>query len=543
MLLNLNIKNYALIDNLDINFSDSFTAISGDTGSGKSIILDAISILLGARVDKKKINSDKCVIEASFKISSNLIKFFEKHDLDFDDTTIIRREINVNGKIRNFINDTPVTASVLSNFSSLIIEIHAQHHNLLIKSKIEQLSVIDKIANNEDLIDDYLQILNKYNNLKNELIEFNNSTKISEEDYILYKFHFQEINEAKIINNEEIELKKEIDLFENINDVKEITNESNHLLTSDNHVIDYLNKIKSLFSRYDQFDDFFERVNSSIIELNDIADELSNMYDDFGNNSFNYQEKTDRYDLINKILKKHQLKSSNEIQNFIEKLEKEINKYENFEKEQLKIISEINKVEKLLLAKSHSLTNSRNKIIPNFEKEIINLLMTLGMPHAFFKVKMEKSKEFLKTGMDKVIFEFSSNPGIKEQDISKIASGGEISRLVLALKFITSAKSGVKTIIFDEIDTGVSGKIASFMGDLMRKISFKNQLISVTHLPQIASKSKEHIKVFKTIKNNKTRTEIKILDSEERVVEIARLLSGKRISDAAITNAKELLNQ
>ena len=543
MLLNLNIKNYALIDNLNINFSDSFTAISGDTGSGKSIILDAISILLGARVDKKKINSDKCVIEANFKISSNLIEFFEKHDLDFDNTTIIRREINVNGKIRNFINDTPVSASVLSNFSSLIIEIHAQHHNLLIKSNIEQLSVIDKIACNEDLIYDYLQILNNYNNLKEELIEFNNSTKISEEDYNLYKFHYQEINEAKIISNEEIELKKEIDLFENINEVKEITNESNHLLTSDNHVLDYLNKIKSLFSRYDQFDDFFERINSSIIELNDIADELSNMYDDFSNNSFNYQEKTDRYDLINKILKKHQLKSSNEIQYLNEKLEKEINKYENFEKEQLKIISEINKVEKLLFTKSNLLTKSRNNIIPNFEKEIINLLITLGMPHAIFKVKMEKSTEFLKSGMDKVKFEFSSNPGIKEQDISKIASGGEISRLVLALKFITSAKSGVKTIIFDEIDTGVSGKIASFMGDLMRKISLKNQLISVTHLPQIASKCKEHIKVFKTIKNNKTRTEIKILDAEERVVEIARLLSGKRISDAAITNAKELLNQ
>ena len=267
------------------------------------------------------------------------------------------------------------------------------------------------------------------------------------------------------------------------------------------------------------------------------------MYDDFSNNSFNYQEKTDRYDLINKILNKHQLKYSNEIQSLIEKLEKEINKYENFEKEQSKINSEIIKVEKLLFSKSNALTKSRNKIIPNFEKEIINLLMTLGMPHAFFKVKMEKSTEFLKTGMDKVTFEFSSNPGIKEQDISKIASGGEISRLVLALKFITSAKSGVKTIIFDEIDTGVSGKIASFMGDLMRKISLKNQLISVTHLPQIASKSKEHIKVFKTIKNNKTRTEIKILDTEERVVEIARLLSGKRISDAAITNAKELLNQ
>ncbi len=543
MLLNLNIKNYALIDNLNINFSDSFTAISGDTGSGKSIILDAISILLGARVDKKKINSDKCVIEANFKISPNLIEFFKKHNLDFDDTTIIRREINVNGKIRNFINDTPVSASVLSNFSSLIIEIHAQHHNLLIKSKIEQLSVIDKIANNQDLIDDYLLILNKYNNLKNELIEFNNSTKISEEDYNLYRFHYQEINEAKIISNEEIELKKEIDLFENINEVKEITNESNHLLTSDNHVLDYLNKIKNLFSRYDQFDNFFERINSSIIDLNDISDELSNMYDDFSNNSFNYQEKTDRYDLINKILNKHQLKSSNEIQNLIEKLEKEINKFENFEKEQSKITSEINKFEKLLFTKSNFLTKSRNNIIPNFEKEIINLLITLGMPHAIFKVKMEKSTEFLKSGMDKVKFEFSSNPGIKEQDISKIASGGEISRLVLALKFITSAKSGVKTIIFDEIDTGVSGKIASFMGDLMRKISLKNQLISVTHLPQIASKSKEHIKVFKTIKNNKTRTEIKILDAEERVVEIARLLSGKRISDAAITNAKELLNQ
>ena len=543
MLLNLNIKNYALIKDLSVNFSDNFTVISGDTGSGKSIILDALSILLGSRVDKKKICSDKCIIEASFKITSDLKYFFNKHDLDFDEITFLRREINLSGKIRNFINDTPVSANILSDFSSLIIEIHAQHHNLLIKNKSEQLSVIDTIADNSDLLSNYQDILNQYIQQNDKLKEFSNKRKLDDDDYNLYKFHYKEILDANIKINEELELEKEINLFENINQIKEITLNSNQLLSGDNKVLDFLNQIKSSFLKYERFNELGDRINSSIIDLNDIASELDEIAENLSNTSMNLSELTDRYDQINNILGKHKLKSSSELLSKTENIKHEIDIYENYENEKKSIVNQINKFHKLLEEKSEILSISRKKISSDFEEDIKKLLNTLGMPHASFKVKYNRSKEFKNNGIDDLVFQFSSNPGVLEQDISKIASGGEISRLVLALKYITSKKNAIKTIIFDEIDTGVSGKIASFMGDLMRSISKKTQLISVTHLPQIASKSSKHIKVFKTTKKNETKTEVKNLDKDERVLEIARLLSGRSISDAAISNAKELLNQ
>ena len=543
MLLNLNIKNYALIEDLDINFSDSFTVISGDTGSGKSIILDAISLLLGSRVDKKKLGSKKCIVEGSFKISSDLKFFFNDNDLDFEKITCIRREINNIGKIRNFINDTPVNLSTLSNLSSKIIEIHAQHHNLLIKNKIEQLNIIDKIAENSSTLSDYRKVLEKFISYENELGDFESRKKLSDDDYKLYKYYLQEILDADIKEDEEIDLEREINLYENINQIVEITQVSNHLLNKENYVLDLLNKIKFSFSKFSQFDELNKRINSSIIDLNDISHELSDLEQELTSDGFSLENKIERFDLINKILKKHNLTSSKEINHLFQKIEKEIKIYENFELEKSKIILNIKKAKDKLIVNSSLLTKSRLKTIPFFEKEITKLLKTLGMPHAIFKVKLGVSHIFNKNGVDDISFEFSSNPGVKEQDISKIASGGEISRLVLALKYIVSVKSNIKTIIFDEIDTGVSGKIASFMGDLMRSISKQNQLISVTHLPQIASKSDEHIKVFKVVKENKTRTEIKVLEKEERVLEVARLLSGKKISNAAITNAKELLNQ
>lgn len=543
MLLNLNIKNYALINDLTVNFSDDFTVISGDTGSGKSIILDALSILLGSRVDKKKINTDKCVIEASFKINSDIEYFFNKYDLDFDEITLLRREINQSGKIRNFINDTPVTANVLSNFSSLIIEIHAQHHNLLIKNKSEQLSVIDTIANNSDLLSSYKDILKQYIQQKDILTEFSSKMKLNDDDYDLYKFHYQEILDANIKINEELEIEKKINLFENINQIKEISQQSNQLLAGDNKVIDFLNQIKNSISKYENFNELEERINSSIIDLNDISSEFDAISENLNNSSINLSELLNRFDLINNILRKHKLKSSSELESISSSIKFEIDKYENFDKEKKLISDKLNQLYKLLEKKSELLSASRKKVSNNFEKDIKNLLITLGMPYASFKVKFNRHNEFKSNGIDDVVFQFSSNPGVLEQDISKIASGGEISRLVLALKYITSKKNAIKTIIFDEIDTGVSGKIASFMGDLMRSISKKTQLISVTHLPQIASKSSIHIKVFKTTNENKSKTEVKNLDKDERVLEIARLLSGRSISDAAISNAKELLNQ
>ena len=543
MLSNLRINNYALINSLDVSFSNNFTVLSGDTGSGKSIILDALSILLGKRIDKKKINNKKCIIEGEFHLSLEDKSFFNDNNLDYDKNTIIRREINPNGKIRAFINDTPVSATILSDFTSLIIEIHAQHGNLMIKNSKEQLYIIDKLADNHNIKIKYFNLFNEYKSLEKDLNGFNNKRKLNEDDYKLYKFHFNEIVDANININENIDLENEINVYENINEILEISKSSYNLLSGENQVLDNLNKIKRCLSKFDNFKELVDRINSNIIDFSDIADELILISENLNDNSKNINKLLSRQDLINSILRKHNVNNIDDLSEIKNKIKVDLDIYENYEEEKSIIIDKINNAFRLLNLQAHKLSNSRKKVILNFEKKIDNLLKTLGMPYATFKVILENKEEPNRDGIDNIQFQFSSNPGIPVQDISKIASGGEISRLMLALKYIIANNDGISTLIFDEIDTGVSGKIASFMGDLMKSISKKTQLISVTHLPQIASKSDEHIKVFKTIKNNTTKTEIKLLNKEERIIEIARLLSGKKISDAAITNAKELLNQ
>ncbi|MDC1024416.1 DNA repair protein RecN [Flavobacteriales bacterium] len=543
MLLNLKISNYALIDNLDIDFTDEFTVISGDTGSGKSIILDAINLILGKRIDKKKLNSKKCIVEASFKINDKHLNFFKENDLDFENITLIRREININGKIRNFINDTPVSANILSKFSSLIIEVHAQHENLLIKNKIEQLNLIDKVADNSNVLTNYQNLFNSYNDLKDSLTSFLNKRLLNDDEYNLYKFHYNEIIDSKLRINEDLELEKEISFYENLTHNLEIIKKSNHLISSEDLILDNLNLIKNYLSKSDKFIDLENRISSAIIDLNDVSNELQILSEELISNNTNIQKLNLRYDVINSLMRKHNVNTILELFEIRDSIKVSIDKYENFENEKNIINDKLNTSFIDLENASVKLSKSRSTIIPNFESQIKDILKTLGMPHAIFKVCLEKTSNFNITGSDNIVFKFSSNPGVNEQEISKVASGGEISRLVLALKNIISTKVGIKTLIFDEIDTGVSGKIASFMGDMMRSISKTTQLISITHLPQIASKSQKHIKVYKEVLNGSTRTRIKILNKEERIIEIARLLSGKDISKAAITNAKELLNQ
>ncbi len=543
MLLNLKISNYALIDNLDVDFTNEFTVISGDTGSGKSIILDAINLILGKRIDKKKLNSKKCIVEASFEINDKHLPFFHENDLDFEIITLIRREININGKIRNFINDTPVSANILSKFSSLIIEVHVQHENLLIKNKNEQLNLIDKVADNSHVLKDFQNYFNEYNSLKDSLNRFLDKRLLNDDEYNLYKFHYNEIIDSKIRINEDIELEKEIGFYENLSHNLEIIKKSNHLISEENLILDNLNLIKNYLSKSDRFKELEIRISSAIIDLNDVSNELQILSEDLISSNTNIQELNQRFDLINGLMKKHNVNTILELFEIQDNIKSSIDKYENFENEKNIITSKINISFNNLEKAANKLSKSRSAVILIFEKQIKETLKTLGMPHAVFKVCLEKTNNFNIKGSDNIIFKFSSNPGVNEQEISKVASGGEISRLVLALKHIISSKVGIKTLIFDEIDTGVSGKIASYMGDLMRSISRNTQLISITHLPQIASKSEKHIKVYKEVINSSTRTRIKILNKEERIVEIARLLSGKDISEAAITNAIELLNQ
>ena len=543
MLKNIKIKNYALINNLDINFLNDFTVISGDTGSGKSIILDAMSLLFGKRIDKAKLNDKKCIIEAEFKISKNIDSFFIRKNLDFEENTLIRREINPNGKSRTFINDTPVSISILSEFSKLIIEIHAQHENLLIKNSSEQLLILDKIASNSLIKDKYQDLFYEYQDLLINLDNFNNKRVLSDDDYELLKFHYEEINNANIQISEYDELEKEINTLQNINEISEIANNSLSLLSDENFVIDSLSKIKKVLSKFEKFRDLENRIEANLIDLVDISSELTLISDSINNHPNNLNDLLGRLDIINSILRKHKVKNISDLLILKESIKKKIDIYENFGDEKNLILDNIDNKFKKLNYEAKKLSLSRKNIITEFENDIKSLLNSLAMPHASFKIKIEKNKTLNKNGIDIITFQFSSNPGISVQDLNKIASGGEISRLMLALKYKVASYDGIQTLIFDEIDTGVSGKIASYMGDLMKSISKSTQLISVTHLPQIASKSDNHLKVYKIIENNTTKTKIKSLDKQERIIEIAKLLSGKKISDAAITNAKELLNQ
>ena len=543
MLHNLKINNYALINNLNINFSKGFTVISGDTGSGKSIILDAISILLGKRLDKANFNNKKCVIEAEFIISKNIESYFLDNNLDFDENTILRREININGKNRAFINDTPVSISLLSEFSALIIEIHAQHENLLIKTPVKQLLIIDKIANNTDLKLKHKKLFDSYMLLLNNQKVFNKQNILNTEDYKLLKFHYEEINNANIKINELEDLENEINTLQNIHEISEIAHTSYSLLSDDNLITDNLNQVKKTLSKFEKFKDLYTRINANLIDLIDISADLKNIIDNLGENNNDLNMLINRLNVINNILSKHKVNTINDLYEFRDTIKVNLNLYENFEIEKTKLLEKLNFSYNLLKSSAKTLTKSREKVIPKFEKEIKILLNSLAMPHAEFKIKINESDAISKIGIDNIKFQFSSNHGIDVQDIDKVASGGEISRLMLALKYKVSTYDGIETLIFDEIDTGVSGKIASYMGDLMLAISKKTQLISVTHLPQIASKSNDHLKVSKIVNNKGTNTEIKLLDISERILEIAKLLSGKTISEAAITNAKELLNQ
>ena len=543
MLKHLKIKNYALIKELSLDFDDDFTVISGDTGSGKSILLNAIGLLFGKRYDKNIINEKKCVIEAIFIINPSFNFFFTNYNLDFDINTIIRREISIEGKSRVFINDTPVTLNKVKELSSHLIEIHSQNESLLIKNENEQINILDKLASNVLLLEKYQTEFINYRNLINSLAEFKANNQNSEIENDFLKFQFDEINEANLIEDEKEELESRILLLSNIEEISETISISNNLLSSENGVFSSLNTIQKKISKFKIFAGLSDRLNTNLIDLNDILSDILSYENNLDDNPKELLQLLSRLDLLNSLLQKHRVTSLKDLIIIKDKLSEKINSsanYNNHVKElNLNIANKFNLVKSL----SHKITLSRQKVKNNFENEIVQSLKLLSIPHAKFVVNITEKDKPSFSGIDNVIFSFSANKGKKVENLSKVASGGEVSRLMLAIKYFMSKHQSPKTLIFDEIDTGVSGEIASYMGDLMKDISGKSQLITITHLPQIASKASSHIKVFKEIINNQSQTKAIYLNDNERVNEIAKLLSGKKISSAAILNAKELLNQ
>jgi DNA repair protein RecN (Recombination protein N) len=550
MLASLSISNFALIDKLGINFSDGFSTITGETGAGKSILLGALGLVLGKRADLSSLKNkeEKCVIEAHFQIANyNLQAFFESNDLDYENETIIRREILPSGKSRAFINDSPVNLQELQDLSLFLIDIHSQHQTQELSEGIFQFQIIDSVANNLESINHYSAILSTYKKDKSQLVTLNTKlqTLLKEQDY--NTFLLDELLAAKFKVDEQEELEQVYKQLNNVEFIKENLDKSLALANEDQFgILQNLKEIKIALQKTISFSveyqSLFDRINSVTIEFDDIISELSQHTENLVHDPESLELVNQKLQNIYNLQKKHQVKSIAElldIQNDLDnkvvsvvELEFEINKLT------VKIENAISELDTLAL----NIRNNRLQAVPVLSEKLIFILEQLGMPNVRFNMELKETDLYFINGKDELQFLFSANKGSDFGLLKKVASGGELSRIMLAVKAILAQYSSLPTIIFDEIDTGVSGEIANKMAAIMNDMSSKMQVFSITHLPQIAAKGKTHYKVFKSIQGNTTISELKLLTFEERIVEIAEMLSGKDISDSALNHAKALLN-
>ncbi|WP_420553148.1 DNA repair protein RecN [Tenacibaculum aiptasiae] len=550
MLTHLSIHNYALINQLSIDYTKGLSIITGETGAGKSILLGALGLVMGNRADLSSLKNTekKCVIEAQFDVEGySLQNLFKKLDLDYEAETIIRREILPSGKSRAFVNDTPVTLSVLTSLKGRLIDIHSQHQTMELSDVGFQFSVIDALAKNQAKVASYQRGMVKYNSLKKELKTLQEETEKSKEQYE-YNLHlFKELEEADLKEGEQEILEEKLDKLNNIEEIK--LNLSEALQTSINEEIgiqsllhsleNNLQKISSFSKNYEELSN---RISSVKIELDDVISELETANEDVEFNPNEIEELNDRLQLIYNLQKKHSVDSIKELLAIYESLSEKVAQVEDAGGLLEAKKSEINEVAKKLDEVAAMITKSRNKAIPKLQKELEFLLAELGMPNARFSIELTDSETYLSNGKDNLAFLFSANKGGNFGELKKVASGGELSRIMLSIKKILSKNIQLPTIIFDEIDTGVSGEVSNKIAKIMEDMGANMQVITITHLPQIAAKGARHYKVFKGEEKGVTTSNLKVLSEEERIVEIAEMLSGKDISESALTHAKELLN-
>lgn len=556
MLKHLYIKNFALIKELDIDFQSGFSVITGETGAGKSIMLGAINYLLGQRADSKSImpGAEKCTIEATFGIEGYQLKsLFEENDTDFDEQEcIIRREFTTSGKSRAFVNDTPANLTFLKELGYQLIDIHSQHQNLLIAKEDFQLHILDVMAQNNKQLQDYRTCYASY---KQTELELKHAKEIlaqskAEEDYL--RFQLEQLEELNPKAGEDEELEEEQNELSHAEEIKSVLYKADSQFSNDSEqggVIELLKHIsqgiQSLARVYPAVEEYAERIESALIELKDISAELSDLAERVEYNPNRLEEINNRLDQIYTLEKKHDVKSAAELEAFMLDVRQKLDIIGNGEDR----INELEKEVQEKLTKTTTLaellSKSRKAAAKEVEASISQMLTQLDIPNNQFEVRIEKNSQLTEDGSDQVTFFFSANKNVALRAISEVASGGEIARLMLALKAITSRKENLPTIIFDEIDTGVSGKVASSMANLMKEMTKDNQhqVITITHLPQIASCGTTHYWVFKEDTEEQTFSHIRELTQEERVTEIAHMLSGNEVSEAAILNAKQLLKQ
>ncbi len=551
MLRHLEIRNYALIEHLEIDFSNGFSVMTGETGAGKSIIMGALSLVLGQRADAKSIQEGytKCVVETTFDLSFyHLEEFFEEADIDFEKQCIIRREVHANSKSRAFINDTPVTLQQLKSLTEKLIDIHSQHESLLLSESSFQLDIVDSVAATKSELAHYQEVYKQFKDTKKAYEELSAKAEQwkSERDYD--QFQFNQLNEAGLSENEQTELETELDLLNHTEEVKtELSAIVTYLDGDETGIQPQLTKALQAVNRIDKFlpaeTHAHDRIESALIDLKDLTKELSEKLYDTDFNPERKQFVEDRLNTIYTLQQKHHVATIAELLELYHNLEEKLLQIEAFDNELGELQKQIDKLLQQLNEAADQLTQKRKNVLTFIEQELIGKLTSLGISNARILVELTPTENFLPSGKDHIDFLFAANKNATPQPIANVASGGEMSRLMLSIKSLLINTSGLPTIIFDEIDTGVSGEIAHKMGEIMRQISRNAQVIAITHLPQIAAKGTTHYKVYKQDNEKSTQTHIVRLNAEKRLLEIAEMLSGKNPSMAAISNAKELLAQ
>lgn len=550
MLQALTIKNFALIESLEVNFSNGLSVITGETGSGKSILLDALGLVLGARADLNSLKDkeSKCVVEAVFKISDyQLESVFQENDIDFEAETTIRREILPNGKSRAFVNDTPVVLSVLSELATFLIDVHSQHQTRSISETAFQFEVLDTLAKNQNNLQEYTQTLKEYKSHVFELTQLNEHKAESQKNKDYDSYLYEELVSAKLVVGEQETLEEELEKLNHTEAIKASLDRVLSLSSAENiGIISQLKEVKSSLQKIASFSkeysELFERVTTGLIEYEDVLFEIERVSEKVIDDPKQLELINQKLQLIYNLQKKHQVDSVEDLCEIRDAIALRLEQTHSLDERIEQVQEQINQDVKHLLQIAEKIEDSRQKNIPILTQKVLDILAKLGMPNAQLQVQLQRVSDWLPNGFNQIQFLFSANKGMDLGTIKKVASGGEMSRIMLAIKAVLSEYAHLPTIIFDEIDTGVSGDIAGKMAEIMEQMSFNMQVFSITHLPQIAAKGKQHYKVFKATTQENTVSGLKLLSPEERVLEIAEMLSGKQITDTALIHAKSLLN-
>ncbi len=549
MLIKLFVQNYALIKELDVELENGLTIITGETGAGKSILLGALSLILGTRADSSVLldKNEKCIVEGTFRIEEyELNEFFISNDLDYEAVTTLRREINPAGKSRAFVNDTPVTVNFLKELGDRLIDIHSQHQTLMLNDNSFQLSLIDSFSGTAKLKNDYNETYSNYRKLKKEYTAIKEKADKNRADLEYYQFQYNQLDEANLKEGEQADLEAEQELLGHAEEIKlALSTSSNLLFAEGSSILSLLREVKSNLGRISTFlpesGSLLTRTESTLIELDDLAAEIEKLDVSIEADPQRLAQVNSRLDSIYALIQKHRVKDLKDLIRKKDEIKDLISSIVNSDERLIELEALLEKETNSLKTIAEEISGKRKNVLPDIESRIIELLKQLGIPNAKFRISLTHLKEFTPTGIDYADFLFSANKQIAPENLAKIASGGELSRVMLSLKSLLTKNNNLPTIIFDEIDAGVSGEVADKVGQILSGMGKYMQVINITHLPQVASRGNRHYHVYKDDTANSTFTRVKLLSPEERILEVARLLSGSEVTETAMKNARELL--